>query len=472
MPPRAARDRVRCTSPAVSHAGPAGIPNGVNPSSVERILSRLFRPVAKVEPREASTAAVMMVTAFLLLTAYYLLKTVREPLILLQGGAEVKLYARAAQAVLMVGFVHLYGEVARRVGRMKLLAIVFLFFISNLIVFALLAYAKVRIGLAFFLWLGVFSYTVVAQFWAFAADIHTEEQGKRIFPVLALGSSTGAVVGARIAKSLMPLGLPVLMGAAAGILLLCVSLIIVVERRAAAVVLRSRDPHPDKPLADQTAFQLLASDRYLLLIGVLVILLNWVNSAGEYMLDRTLLRAVSEARAAGTSPEAFVGAFKADYFAWYNLLGMLLQFFAVSRILVRLGVRNALLFLPGFALLGYGCAAVVPVLAIVRLVKIGENSLQYSLQDTARHALFLVTSRVEKYVGKTAVETIAVRIGAILSAATVWVGTHTGMPTAGFAMVNVALVVMWIAVVFAIGREQARRAGETEEQIAAEPVPS
>ena len=89
----------------------------------------------------------MTVSAFLLLTAYYLLKTVREPLILLQGGAEVKLYARAGQAVLMVGVVHLYGELARRVGRMKLLTIVFLFFISNLAVFTVLAKADVPIGL-------------------------------------------------------------------------------------------------------------------------------------------------------------------------------------------------------------------------------------------------------------------------------------------------------------------------------------
>jgi hypothetical protein len=86
-------------------------------SGVEAFLARGFRPFAKVEPREAITTGVMTIAAFLLLTAYYLLKTVREPLILLHGGAEVKLYARAAQAVLMVGVVHVYGEIAQRAGR-------------------------------------------------------------------------------------------------------------------------------------------------------------------------------------------------------------------------------------------------------------------------------------------------------------------------------------------------------------------
>src|SRR5690242_8022075 len=196
-----------------------------------RLLARLLRPFTKVHPEEAVTVALMTVAAFLLLSAYYLLKTVREPLILLQGGAEVKLYARAGQAVLMVGFVHLYGELARRVGRMKLLAVVFLFFLSNLIVFAALARMNVAIGLAFFLWVGVFSYTVVAQFWALAADIYSDEQGKRLFPIIGGGSSIGAVAGGLFAKSLVPYGPAMLMSASALILLVCIALIVWVERR-------------------------------------------------------------------------------------------------------------------------------------------------------------------------------------------------------------------------------------------------
>ena len=82
-----------------------------------------------------------------------------------------------------------------------------------------------QIGLAFFLWVGVFSYTVVAQFWALAADIYTEEQGKRLFPIIGGGSSVGAVVGALLARRLVPFGPHVLMAAAVVILLACVALI-------------------------------------------------------------------------------------------------------------------------------------------------------------------------------------------------------------------------------------------------------
>ena len=322
--------------------------------TLQHALAAVFRPFTKVHPQEAATVGLMTVSAFMLLTAYYLLKTVREPLILLQGGAEVKLYARSAQAVLMVGVVHLYGELARRVGRMKLLTIVFLFFISNLAVFTVLAKADLPIGLPFFLWVGVFSYTIVAQFWALAADIYSDEQGKRLFPIIGAGSSIGAVAGGLFAKSLVPFGPHVLMGAAVVLLLACVALIVVIERRAQATKVNHEEAHPDEPLAEQSAWRVLARDRYLWFIAGMAIFLNWVNSAGEYLLDRTLLVAATQAAAHGTAARTFIGAFKADYFAWYNAIGVGIQLFAVARILKLVGVRRALYCLPGFALLRVG----------------------------------------------------------------------------------------------------------------------
>jgi len=425
-----------------------------------RALAALFRPFTKVHAEEAAVVALMTLAAFLLLTAYYLLKTVREPLILLQGGAEVKLYARAGQALIMVGFVHFYGELARRVGRLKLLAIVFLFFISNLAVFAALATTAVPIGLAFFLWVGVFSYTVVAQFWALAADIYSEEQGKRLFPIIGAGASIGAVVGGLFARSLVRFGPPVLMGTALVILLACVGLILWIERRALAAPARREDPHPDAPLAAQGAWRLLARDRYLLLIAGLVVFLNWVNSSGEYLLDRTLVLAAKDAAAHGQSAQHYIGAFKADYYVWYNTIGVVLELFVVSRVFKLVGVRNALFFLPCFALGAYGVAALVPVLAVMRFVKIGENSMQYSLQDTTRHALFLVATRDEKFVGKTATDTVAVRIGAIMSTIMVFIGTRAGWSTATFAAINVGLAVVWLGFVVLLAREHRRRSAD------------
>ncbi|MBV8757091.1 MAG: hypothetical protein JO257_07450 [Deltaproteobacteria bacterium] len=422
-----------------------------------RVLARVLRPFSKVHPHEAATVVLMTLCAFVLLSSYYLLKTVREPLVLLHGGAEVKLYLRAGQAVLMVGVVDAYSKLARHVGRTKLLASVFLFFIGNLAVFALLARAHVEIGVPFFLWVGVFSYTVVAQFWALAADIYTEEQGKRLFPIIGGGSSIGAVVGGLFARALVPYGVFTLMATATVMLLGCVVLIRWIEHRTGAVVVLRADKAQEEPLAAEDPWKTLARDKYLWFIAGLVVFLNWVNSSGEYLLDRTVVAAAHDVAAHGGDAHRFIGAFKADYYAWYNGIGLALELFAVSRILGTVGVRRALFVMPIFALGAYATAMAMPVLAIVRLVKIGENSLQYSLQDTTRNALFLVATRVEKFVGKTAVDTVAVRVGAIMSTLTVFIGVHLGWTTRTFALIDVVLAVVWIGFAVLVAREHRKR---------------
>jgi len=435
------------------------------------VFARVLRPFTVVRPDEVATAVLMTACAFALLTAYYLLKTVREPLILLERGPEVKLYARAGQILLMIGVVSLYGKLAQRVGRAKLLGIVFLFFISNLAVFAILAGTNLPIGLPFFLWVGVFSYTVVAQFWALAADIYSEEQGKRLFPIIGAGSSIGAVVGGLFAKSLVPYGTQALMGTAVVILLACVGSIMWIEHRTVRDRGRvaAEDKHRDEPMSAESAWHLLARDRYLLFIVGVVVFLNWVNSSGEYLLDRILVAAARDAASHGADAKVYIGAFKADYFFWYNAIGVALQLFVVSRVFKLVGVRNALFVMPVFALLAYGGAAFLPVIAVMRFVKIGENSLQYSLQDTTRNALYLVASRVEKFVGKTAVDTVAVRTGAIMSTLMVFVGSHLGWSTATFAWINVGLVVWWLGFVLLVRVEHRRRSALDAAQLAREP---
>src|SRR5579863_6918439 len=143
-------------------------PQATSPTQVELWLSRLLRPFARVEPSEAVIAVALTATGFLLLTAYYLVKTAREPLILLHGGAEVKQYAAAGQALLLVGVVRAYSWLAGRVGRRRLLVTVFLFFASNLLLFAVLVRSGVSVGVPFFLWVGVFNMTAVSQFWTLA----------------------------------------------------------------------------------------------------------------------------------------------------------------------------------------------------------------------------------------------------------------------------------------------------------------
>ncbi len=407
-------------------------------------IARVLRPVARVEPSEVATACAMTLVAFVLMSGYYLLN------------------AEAGQALMLLVVVRVYGAIARRVGRLRLLAIVYLFFASNMVVFAALARMKLHIGLAFFLWVGIFSYTSVAQFWAFAADLYDEEQGKRLFALVGVGSAVGSVAGSALARSMVARGPHVLMLGAAVLVSSCVALLAWVERRARRDGMpggrRGARADDEEPVARETPLQLLLHDRYLVLIGALTLLLNCVSGLGDYVLDRTLLSRVAGAAAAGTSPETFVGAFKASFFAWYNGLAVLLQLFAVSRVLTRYGVRTALLVLPVVALLGYGTFLALPLLAVIRAAVIANRALDYSLTNTSRHALFLVASRAEKYVGKTLVDTVGARSGDLVSAAVVWLAARAGVRADWLAGVCVVLACAWMAVVLAIGAENLRRA--------------
>ena len=110
----------------------------MTPSSEARpkaLIERLLSPIADVRREEAASALLMTLLIFLLLAAYYMLKTAREVLILTEGGAEVKSYSSAGQAILLLGLVPAYGAFASRVNRVRLVTIVTLFFASHLLLF-------------------------------------------------------------------------------------------------------------------------------------------------------------------------------------------------------------------------------------------------------------------------------------------------------------------------------------------------
>jgi len=122
-------------------------------------------------------------------------KTVREPLILLGGGAALRSYA-AAQTLGPLVWVPLYSRVAARFPRRWTLAAVFLCFVACLELFSLgLAMRAPFLGFAFFVWVGVFNLTAIAQFWSYANEIYTRSEGDRLFPLIAVGATAGAPLG-------------------------------------------------------------------------------------------------------------------------------------------------------------------------------------------------------------------------------------------------------------------------------------
>jgi len=420
-------------------------------------LEGLLAHLADVRAGEGAGALLFAVNLFLLLGAYYMLKTAREALILTQGGAEVKSYSSAGQAVLLLIVVPLYGVFASRMGRVRLVTGVMLFFASNLAVFIACGRLGFREGVAFFLWVGVFNVMVIAQLWAFANDLYTQSQGERLFPLLGLGGSLGAWLGAVAATRLIRTAGPYGLMTAGGILLLsCAALTVWIDRRHVT----GEDPKArqaaEQPLNKDGGFQLIFQDRYLMLIAALVVLLNIVNSSGEFLLSKLVVAdavRMFPGAAMAAARERFIGEFYGSFFGWVNITSLVLQSLFVSRIFKAIGPGGALFVGPSIALVGYSVILVAPVLGLVRVLKILDNSCDYSIQNTARQALFLPTSREAKYKAKAAIDAFFMRFGDVLQAGVVYVGTSLGFVVSGFAVLNLAFTVVWVWLATMLSRE-------------------
>ncbi|MDB5218562.1 MAG: putative inner rane protein, partial [Myxococcaceae bacterium] len=175
----------------------------------EGILVKLLSLFAVVHASEVYSVLLLTLDGVLLLASYYFLKVIREPLILAApGGAETKSYATAFLAVLLIGVFYGYRALAQRVDRLRLITYTKFFCAACLVVFCILGHMGAKIGIPFYLWVGCYSLTILAQFWAFANDIYTPEQGKRVFAVIGVGSSLGALIGSQLAgMAVKPLGL-------------------------------------------------------------------------------------------------------------------------------------------------------------------------------------------------------------------------------------------------------------------------
>jgi ATP:ADP antiporter, AAA family len=430
----------------------------------KNLLERALSVFADVRSGEGVSTLLLAMNIFLLLGGYSLMKPARDGLILTEGGAEVASYSAAAQAVLLMAVVPFYGWLGTKVVRIKFIAIVMTFFVVTLIGFYIGGVAGLREGVAFYIWIGLINVFIVSQFWQFANDLFTEGQGRRLFPLIGVGQSLGAWVGAATVAPLVQ-GLNftpyTLMLLGACVLLIALGTTLVVNRLESGK--RGAEVHDaaKETLGPQGGFELILRDRYLLWIAVLIVLLNVVNTTGGYVLNRLI---VGEAVARfGTDPSAvpasrqFVTAFSGSIIASVNLVGLLLQLFATSRIIRLMGVRGALFVLPVIALINYSLIAVAPLLAVVRVGKILENSTDYSVQNTLRQALFLPTTREAKYKAKAAIDTFFTRTGDVISAGFVGLGQVAGLAVSAFAGLNVVLTIAWLAVASQIAKEHRRR---------------
>ncbi len=449
-------------------------------------FERLLSFVTPVAPGEGRTALLFFLHGFLLLASYQVVKALREAFMLTKFSAETRAYAVGAMALILMLVVPLYGRLRHRLHGEQLLRAVTVFFVVTLPLFAVLSHYRVPIAFPFFIWVGIYGLLVVSQMWAFAADSFNVRSGQRLFVVIMLGANLGALAGSKFTQmavaALSPMGLMVLATCTLGATLFLAN----PERAAIPPGSRAIEIDRSRPVPRLLGgIGMVLRDRYLLHMALFVVLLNWINTTGEFILA-DYAKAHAVARVAESGGELDLGSliteFYGNFYFWVTLISLFIQLFLVSRIYHYVGVRGALLFQPVILALGYGLLAFGPMIGgfipffyLIRMIKFSENSIDYSLMNTTRQALFLPVDRDSKYEGKTAIDTFFSRFGDLLQAVGMYVGLNIlSWAVHDFAWMNLVLALVFIALAAVMGRDYSRKSQQSMVHVApavVEPIP-
>lgn len=383
---------------------------------LSRALVRLFN----LRPGEAPAVAGGLGMFFLLFTAYFMLRPVRETMGV-AGGVDNLQWLFTGTFVATLAALPLFGWVASKAPRRRIVPWVYGFFVLNLLAFAagLRLYPdSVWAGRTFYIWLSVFNLMAISLAWSVLADLFAGDQARRLFALIAGGASLGGLAGPVLGALLVaPLG-------HAGLLVLAAALL--GGSAALAVALhRWRDRHPPAEPAVPAAGADTAQRRrplggnpfagvgevlrspYLLGIALFVVLLASVST----FLYFEQARLVAEHFPDRTRQTQVFGLIDAVV----QTLAILTQLFLTGRIAQRLGVGVLLTAVPLLLAAGFLWLAFSPVFAVFVVVMVARRAGEYALVRPGREMLYTVVPAEQKYKAKNFNDTVVYRGGDALS---------------------------------------------------------
>lgn len=423
------------------------------------VLERFFN----VRRDELPPILLAAVYFFCILTALMILRPTRDALGMQRGIDEIR-WLFMATLVLTLFVNPVFGLLVARFRRITFISATHGFFITNLVAFAailILAPQAVgeRTGQVFYVWMSVFNLFVTMVFWALMADRFSFEQSKRIFGVIAVGGTLGALTGSTLVWNLAEM-----IGAPLMLLLACVFLVLATGAAWAVIRLQPERGHtagehrfgPDtKGVIGGSALEgmralfrspyLLGISGYVLILAVMVTFIYF-----------TRLQMVA---AAGDSVDFRTGLFaQMDFYT--QAATLVLQLLVVGHVMKRFGVAFTMTLLPITVALGFiGLAIVGSIVALV-IFDATQRAVQRAIMRPARETLWTVVSREEKYKAKAFIDTFVYRGGDGVGAVTEGSLGRLGMGLYALAMVAVPLAVLWAMLGLWLGRQQARIARE------------
>ena len=424
-------------------------------------LRRWVCRVFDVEPDEAGAVLAGFAMFFLLFAGYFMLRPVRETMGI-AGGVDNLQWLFTGTFLATLAAMPLFGWIAGRVQRRRILYWVYGFFASNLLAFGAGLWLQpddVWLARTFYIWLSVFNLIAISVAWSVLVDVFSVSQAKRLFALMAGGASLGGLTGPLLGIALVgPLG--------HGGLVLLAAVLLLASALAARRVHHWRDARPlsegeqvqrqqklgGSPWAGAT--EVLRSP-YLMGIAVFVLLLASVSTFLYFeqarLVEATYPDPADQTRVFGTI----------DFIV--QSLAILSQLFITGRLARTLGVGVLLVGVPLVTAVGFLWLAFAPLFAVLAAVMVVRRAGEYAFVRPGREMLYTVVAPEAKYKAKNFNDTVVYR-GADAVSAWVKAGIDAvaSAPMAAM-LIGAGIAVAWGVTGASLARSHSRRAQPTRD---------
>ncbi|MBT8108536.1 MAG: MFS transporter [Gammaproteobacteria bacterium] len=420
-------------------------------------VGRAIRAATKVEPHELQATVLSFLFVFLLMTAYFILRPVRDALSSDWTDEQLSWLWTSTFFVSLVA-VSIYGAVISRLRLRIIVPGVYTFFAATFVAFYIAGRVlgdNDLVNRAFYVWLSVFSLYHLSVFWTFMSGLYNKEQAKRLFAIIAMGASAGAIVGPSIPTFFADnIGTLNLLLIAAVLLMVPIPIIFRLEALRAThlgnedvqAVSSAESKLSGNPFS---GFRTFVSNPYLLAIGLFILLYVVMNTFIYFELRKMLGDFDRDVRA-----QIWGGIDLA-----VNTLAFVTALFGTGRLATRFGMPSTLALIPVLMVGGWLVVSLSPVLMVLIGLQVARRAGNYAITRPGREMLFTAVDDDTRFKAKPVIDIVVYRGGDVMTAWLYTALTATfGLGLAGVALVSAAFCAAWAGAGIFLGRKYERGA--------------
>lgn len=423
----------------------------MNEGRRDSALGRAVRAVTKIEQHELQATLLSFLFVFILMAAYFMLRPVRDSLS--SDWTDVQLsWLWTSTFFISAIAVSIYGGVISRMPLRIIVPSVYSFFALSFVAFYVTATVygdNDLVNRAYYVWISVFSLYHLSVFWTFMSGLYNKEQAKRLFSIIAMGATAGALVGPAVAALFVTkIGNLNLLLIASVMLIATIPVIFRLEGLRGSQLGNADaqgDLANDKELRGNpfSGFKTFATNPYLLAIGLFILLYVVMNTFIYFELRKML----------GDFDRDTRTQIWASIDLAINLLAFFTALFVTGRLATRFGMPTTLALIPVFMVGGWVVVALSPVLAVLIGLQVARRAGNYAITRPGREMLFTAVDAETRFKAKPVIDIVVYRGGDVITAWFYTALTATlGLGLAGVAAVAAVIAAAWGGVGIYLGR--------------------